>query len=179
MPESSPRLVLDTSSLVSLAHGDLLELTLAAFSVVISNHVRDELQTMSRFEDPDGRAAAHVLDQLKLLEVRDVEQTEVDAILTSKVQEGEASCIVLAQNPDVDAVISDDVEAMHQMRAYARRHGFDLGLGAVVVHALVKRGRLSREDARQRLDQIAAQRDWMGRPIYQAYRRVLESEEIA
>ena len=179
MPGNSPRLVLDTSSLVSLVHGDLLEPTLTAFSVVISNHVRDELQTMSRFDDRDGRAARWILEQSARLDVRNVEQTEVDPLLTSKIHEGEASCIALAQNPDVDALITDDFEAMHQMRAYAQRHGFDLGLGAVVVHALVKRGQLSREDALQRLDQIAAPRDWIGRPIYQAYRRVLESEEIA
>lgn len=86
------------------------------------------------------------------------------------IAQGKAACIELAQNSDVDALIMDDVEAMHQMRAYAQRHGFDLGLGTVVVHALVKRGQLNRKDALQRLDQMAAQRDWMGRPIYRAYR---------
>lgn len=178
MPASSAKLVLDTSALVSLAHGDLLDLTLAEFGVVISNHVHDELRQMSAFDDPDGRAATDVLARLDDLDMRAVERAEIDPLRTSKIDEGEASCVVLAQAPNAAALISDDFDAMHQMRAYAQTYGFDLGLGAVVVHALLKRGRLGKDDALGRLDQIAAQRGWMGRPIYRAYRRAVESEEI-
>lgn len=177
MPASSPRLVLDTSSLVSLVHGDLLDRTLVEFRVIISNVVRDELQQMSAFDDADGRAATDVLARLDDLDQRTVEQAEVEPLRTSKIDAGEASCVVLAQAPDVAALISDDVDAMHQMQAYAQRHGFELGLGAVVVHALRKRGRLSQAEALERLDRIAERRGWMGRPIYRAYRRVVASEE--
>ncbi len=177
MPASSPRLVLDTSSLVSLVHGDLLDRTLVEFRVIISNVVRDELQQMSAFDDADGRAATDVLARLDDLDQRTVEQAEVEPLRTSKIDAGEASCVVLAQAPDVAALISDDVDAMHQMQAYANKYGFDLGLGAVVVHALWKRGRLSQAEALERLDRIAERRDWMGRPIYRAYRRVVASEE--
>ena len=168
--------MLDTSSLVSLVHGDLLDRTLAEFRVTISNFVRDELQQMSAFDDADGRAATDVLARLDDLDLREVARAEVDPLRTSKIDEGEASCVVLAQDPEVAALISDDFEAMHQMQAYAQKHGFDLGLGAVVVHALRKRGRLSQADALERLDRIATRRGWMGRPIYRAYRRAVESE---
>ena len=169
--------MLDTSSLVSLVHGDLLDRTLAEFCVIISNFVRDELHQMSAFDDADGRAATDVLARLDDLDLREVARAEVDPLRTSKVDEGEASCVVLAQGPDAAALISDDVDAMHQLQAYANKHGFDLGLGAVVVHALRKRGRLSQADALERLDRIAARRGWMGRPIYRAYRRAVASEE--
>ena len=169
--------MLDTSALVSLAHGDLLDLALAEFHVTISNYVRDELRQMSAFDDPDGRAATDVLARLDDLDLQEVARAEVGPLRTSKIDAGEASCVVLAQDPHVAALISDDFAAMHQMQAYAQKHGFDLGLGAVVVHALLKRGRLSQDDALGRLDRIAEQRGWMGRPIYRAYRRAVESEE--
>ncbi len=52
--------------------------------------------------------------------------------------------------------------------------GVELGLGAVLIQALVRRGRLPLEEARGVLERIAHRRGWLGRPIYEEALRVLE-----
>jgi predicted nucleic acid-binding protein len=95
--------------------------------------------------------------------------------VTSRLNEGEASCVLLAQAVDIDALISDDLKAMHQLRQYAQIYEFDLGLAAALIQALVLRGKLRKEQALESLERIAERRDWMGRPIYKAYQKIVAS----
>ena len=175
LPASSRRVVIDTSALISLAHSSFLDLILEEFRVVISNFVIEELKKTSRFGDVDGKAAVTVLKQIGRLEIRTVDPAAVKKIVTSRLNEGEASCVLLAQAADVDALISDDLKAMHQLQQYAQIHKFDLGLAAVLIQALVLRGKLSKDQALESLEWIAEKRDWMGRPIYKAYQRIVAS----
>lgn len=170
MPKSLRKVVVDTSALISFALGGLLERVAHAFHVVVSQHVIDELQQTASFPDEIGKTATSVLKHVNQFEIRIVNPAEVQALITSRIDRGEASCLVLAQAKDVSALISDDFRALHQLRHHAERHGFNLGLGAVLIHTLVLRGTLSRDEALNALERIALKRDWFGRPIYLAYR---------
>lgn len=143
--------------------------------VVVSNLVIEELKKTSRFSDVDGKAARAVLKQAKGLKIRTVDLAAIEKMVTSRLNEGEASCVLLAQAADIDALISDDLKAMHQLQQYAQIHEFDLGLAAVLIQALVLRGKLSKDQALVSLERIAEKRDWMGRPIYKAYQKVVAS----
>jgi predicted nucleic acid-binding protein len=167
------KIVIDTSALISLAHGDLLDLIAEEFQLVISDLVLEELRNTARFEDEDGKAAAQILKKIKKLEIRSVDQELVSQLVTSRIDAGEASCVVLAQAKDIAAFISDDFRAMHELRAYALRYEFELGLSAVLVQALVIRGKLTKAEALNYLSLIASKRNWMGRPIYEAYKQIL------
>jgi len=155
-------------------HGGLLDLILKEFQIVVSDLVIEELKKTSKYQDEDGKAAKKVLEKADLLEIRGVDPEAIPKLLTSQLDEGEASCVILAQAKDIPALISDDFKAMHQLQYYARKYKFDLGLGAVLIHALVMRGALSKAEALKSVERIAAKRDWIGRPIYRTYRRMLE-----
>lgn len=175
LPEGLRKIVIDTSALI-LAHGGLLDLIANEFQLVISDLVLEELRKTATFEDEDGKVAHQVLKKIKKLEVRPVDQELVSKLVTSRIDVGEASCVVLAQAPDISAMISDDFKAMHELRTYSLQCGFDLGLGVVLIQALVFRGKLKRAEALERLELIASKRNWMGRPIYEAYRKILNKD---
>lgn len=174
MPKSLRKVVVDTSALISFEHGSLLDLIIKEFKVAISDLVLDELQKTSKFNDEDGKAAARILKKVDALEVRRVEKAGVHKLVTSRLEAGEASCVLLAKAKDIEALVSDDFKAMHQLQRYSQIYRFDLGLGAVLIQALVARGTVSRAEALKSFERIASKRDWMGRPIYRAYRGLLE-----
>ena len=61
MPARSRKIVIDSSALISLAHGSVLEIILQEFQVITSSVVWRELEATAKFNDPDGRAAQRVL----------------------------------------------------------------------------------------------------------------------
>lgn len=175
--KSSPKIAVDTSALISLAHGDFIDLMFNEFDVIISDKVLEELEQTAQFDDVDGLVAKQVLKLTNKIEVRSVDSQAVESLLTSRIDLGEASCIVLAEQEDVQTLISDDFRAMHQLQVHSQTKGFDLGFGAVLIQALVLRGKLSREEALDKLEYIASKRNWMGRPIYRAYRQLIDSAD--
>ncbi len=174
MPESSHKIVVDTSALISLAHGGIIDLILNEFKVVVSDIVLLELKETSKFNDEDGKAASKVLEGAGSMEVRDVLKRGIHEIVTSRMDEGEASCVLLAKEEDIEALISDDFRAMHQLQYFSQKYGFDLGLGAALIQALVFRGKLDKSQALNILERIAFKRGWIGRPIYRAYKQRME-----
>ncbi len=173
MPSGSPKIVIDTSALISLALGSIVELVLKEFSVVISNLVLNEIEELASFNDDVGNAARTVLSLKNLIEIRTVNVDDVKPFLTSRVQIGEASCIVLVRNPETMALITDDFRAMHHLRSLSHVHNFELGLGAVLIRALLLRDKLNKTKALEVIDNILVRRNWLGGPIYRAYKKIL------
>ena len=176
LPGSSRKIVIDTSALISLSHGGLLDLVLEEFRVVVSDLIIEELKKMAEYDDEDGKAAREILTEISRLEMRAIDMKEIGRIVTSRLDEGEASCVLLAQAEDIEALISDDFKAMHQLQYYSSQHSFDLGLGAALIHALVLRGKLSKAEALESIERIASKRDWLGRSIYNAYTKSLQGD---
>ncbi len=156
MPASSRKLVIDSSALISLAHGSVLEIILQEFQVLTSSVVWRELEATAKFNDLDGRAASHVLAHRELLTVVDLSESDFKEYVGRRVHGGEASCVALARH--ADAFICDDFDALPYLEAHCRRLGIEIGLCSVLIHALVIRGRLSKEEARGAFDRIAKRR---------------------
>jgi len=173
LPKSSPRIVVDTSALISLAHGSVLDLALEEFHFIVSDIVIKELEETSQYSDPDGKAAQEVLKRRSKLEIREVKPERFRSFLSGRVDPGEASCLVLAQIEEVKAFISDDFHAMHKLEYYSKKYSIKLGLCATLIKALTLKGRLSREEAIKIFDKIAQRRGWLGKAIYEYGKRLL------
>ncbi len=65
---------------------------------------------------------------------------------------------------------------MHRLQSLSQIHGFDLGMAAVLIRRPILRGKISKADALQILDRIIMKRGWLGRPIYRAYKKILEQQ---
>lgn len=173
MPKNLHKVVLDSSALISLAHGEILDLVLSEFEVTVSRQVLEELEETADYEDADGKAANRVLKDRDSLTIEKVDSEAVEELLTSRVHSGEASCVLLAQEEEIEAMISDDFDAMNQLEFYSHKFNFQLGLCPVLIQTLVKRKKLTRNQGREIFDRIARKRGWFGRQIYEYGKKML------
>jgi predicted nucleic acid-binding protein len=171
--KNSRRIVFDTSALISLALGDVLELAIEQYEPIISLVVLDELKETAKYDDGAGQAAEMVLGRSEALNIEKVPNENYRELITSRIDEGEASCIPLARREDHEAFITDDFSAAHQLRTYSRKYNFDLGLSAVLLKALNIRGELSQEEMESTFDRIARKRGWLGQAIYKYGKDIL------
>lgn len=161
-------LVLDTSALISLAVGGVLDPAFDEFSVATTTLVRDELVETGEYDDRHGRAARAVLDREDRIEVTDVTG---EAFVTSRIDAGEASCVAAVRELDAAFLVTDDFRALPELQ---RVVPVEVALSPIVLRALVKRGALSENEARTAFDAIAEGRDWLGAPIYRYARRLFD-----
>ena len=160
-------IVADTSALISLASIDLLDIFLAEFEVHTTELVLNELENTAGYDDRHGDAAQSVLDNLERITTHHTN----GEFQSSRVDRGEGSCALLAKELDADFLITDDLRALPELRTVAESK---VAISPIVLKALVQRGVLTQADALEKLDELAAQRDWLGAPIYRRATRLFE-----
>jgi len=163
-------IVADTSSLITLTTADTLELLLTEFDVHTTYTVLKELEDTSQYNDPHAQAAQKVLQHQDQFTVHEVEDQEFQS---SRIDKGEASCIQLTRKLDADFLITDDLRALPEIQPPTDAR---VAISPIVLKALVKRGVLRREEALNRLEELAETRDWLGAPIYRRAQQLFRSE---
>ena len=93
----------------------------------------------------------------------DVVTVESPDLVTSRIDIGEASCVLAVRNINAQFLITDDYRALPELQQLVE---CDVALSPIVLRALVKRGALSDDETTAMLETIADQRDWLGAPIY-------------
>jgi predicted nucleic acid-binding protein len=162
-------IVADTSALVSLASGSVLDLFLDEFEVVVSEVVFEELEDLSQEDDLTAENAEKVLASKDLMELREVGG---ELPVSSRVDEGEASCVVVARELNADFLITDDLRALPGIESMV---GEDkVAISPIVIRALTERGVLDMDEALSKLERIGDRRDWLHRPIFRRARKLFE-----
>jgi predicted nucleic acid-binding protein len=161
-------IVLDTSALISLATADALSLVTREFDSCTTDLVLEELESTAEYDDVHGRAACEVLDERKRLSVH---ETAEPAFESSRVDAGEGSCVALVREHDADFLVTDDFRALPELRNLVDAQ---VAISPILLKALEKRGVLDRADARNRVERLAENRDWLGTPIYRRARALFE-----
>lgn len=160
-------LAADTSALVSLASVDLLDTFLTEFEVHTTELVVGELEGTSEYDDRHGDAAETVLDDLDRIRTHQIE----GEFESSRVDPGEGSCALLTKKLDAEFLITDDLRALPELRTVADAR---VAISPIVLKALVQRDTLEQEEALEKLDELAEQRDWLGAPIYRKAQRLFD-----
>ncbi|MFC7020393.1 MULTISPECIES: hypothetical protein [Haloarcula] len=158
--------VIDTSALISLAVGGVLDQTLAAFDAVTTPTVIEELEETAEYDDRHGTAATTVLQWTDTLTVQDADGAPFE---TSRVDAGEASCVAVARDVDAAFLVTDDYRALPELQGLVDA---EVAVSPIVLRALVKRDALSSEDAETAFETIASGRDWLDAPIYRYARQL-------
>ncbi|GAB3039466.1 hypothetical protein [Natronobiforma cellulositropha] len=161
-------IVADTSALITIASIDLLDTVLTEFDIHTTTTVLEELEETSAYDDRHGTAARSVLEQRHRITVHSTDGT---ARQSSRIDRGEASTIELATQESADFVITDDLRALPELQAAVQA---TVAISPIVLSALVERDALETETAVEKLEQAAANRDWLGAPIYRRARELLE-----
>lgn len=163
-------IVADTSALISLATADSLMIVLDEFAVHTTETVMAELEDTAAYDDVAGTAATQVLGQQERFTVHPVDEAAVPR--TSRVDVGEGSCVVLANRIDAGFLITDDLRALPELQQLCTAN---VTISPIVLNALVNRGVLTNEEAKDRTEQLAETRDWLGAPIYRRARDLFEN----
>lgn len=161
-------IVVDTSSLVTLATADLLTMVLDEYDVHTTDAVLTELEETAEYDDEHGAAAQTVLDTRIQLSVHETSGQEFQS---SRIGGGEGSCALLAREHDADFLITDDLRALPELQTLTTSQ---VAITPILLKALVQRNQLSEERALQKLDEMAESRDWLGAPIYRRARQLFD-----
>jgi predicted nucleic acid-binding protein len=161
-------IVADTSVLVSTASVDLLDTFLSEFDVHTTETVVEEPEETGAYDDRHGDAADAALDSLERVETHRVE----GELTSSRVDRGEGSCTLLTEEREAEFLITDDLRALPELQNVANAK---VAVSPIVPRALVERGVLERDEAVERLDDLAERRDWLGAPIHRRARRLFEN----
>ena len=161
-------IVADTSALISLATADTIDVVLDEFEIHTTETVVEELRATADYDDASAEGANSVLSRTERLTVHSVDAPEFD---TSRIDEGEGSCAVLARKQDATFFVTDDLRALPELRPLTPA---EVAISPIVLKALVKRDVYPRAQARTKLEQIAADRDWLEAPIYRRAEALFE-----
>ncbi|GEM_PF-6758958 len=115
---SKTEVVADTSSLISLQTGGVLELSLDLFDVSIPEIVVTELKDVAGYDDAHGKSARYVLrlikeDKISVREVISISETE--SRVESRVDAGEMSCLNLCRQEQIPILVTDDWRALPKL----------------------------------------------------------------
>ncbi|AXG07607.1 hypothetical protein DU500_14875 [Haloplanus rubicundus] len=161
-------IVADTSALVSLTAADTLDLLLEEFDVHTTETVIKELEDLASYGDKTAEHAQQVLGRKERTTIREVDTLEYQS---SRVDEGEGSCIQLTRDIAADFLITDDLRALPELQTLTETR---IAISPIVLKALVERGVLARGEALERLDDAAEERDWLEAPIYRRARGLFD-----
>lgn len=161
-------IVADTSALLSLATGGVLELLIETYDVHTTETVIDELEETSAYDDCHGRAALTVLEHENRVTVH---ETDDQQFTSSRIDDGEAGCVTLVRELDADFLLTDDLRALPELQPLVDSR---VAISPIVLKAFVKRGILDQAEAKARLERIAENRDWLGAPIYRRAEALFE-----
>lgn len=158
------RIVLDTSALMSLAAGNILELVVDSIDCVVPERVRAELQGLSKNNDFEGNLARLILDFLwKEIKVLDAYKNATD---------GEIECAYLANElEDVDLLITDDTSALEQLEKLCKK---SVRFSPLILYSLYLKKKLTKTQAITILERMRVKRNWKDNIIFEQAMLLLE-----
>ncbi len=179
LPEKSEKIVItaDTSALISLGVGNIVELCLELFEVVIPTTVHEELNDISEYKDEHAQAAVSVLELISESKIKVFKIDEDKAILdivdrSSKLDRGEVETLFLAKKISSRIMITDDFRSLEGLK----RHSGDvkIHLSVYPVAKLVIQGIISKKKAEETLEKIAAERSWEGAALFRFAKKYID-----
>jgi predicted nucleic acid-binding protein len=163
-------IVVDTSAFISIAIADVCRTALTEYDVHTTAVVLDELEQTAEYDDVHGTAAGRVYDRRDAMTVHG---TDASGFQTSRIDSGEATCVQLANDLGAAFLVTDDLRALPELQQLTDAR---VAISPILLRALVERDVLASREAREKLNEIAASRDWLGAPIYRRARRLFETE---
>lgn len=170
----------DTSALISLGVGNVLSKSLKISRIIIPKKVDSELNEISKFRDIHGKAAKDVITLVSKgkIQVCNVKQRKkINKLVSgySRVNEGEAEALVLAQEKSIPILITDDFRSLLDLKKLAGK--VEIHLSIYLIARLVLEKIITIKDAQMALDKISKGRTWESSAIYEYAMKYIEELE--
>jgi len=158
-------IVVDTSALITIASINLLEHVLSEYDVHTTETVIEELEKTAEYDDGHGHAARGVVDQSERIELHNTDKTSFQS---SRIDEGGGTIVSLANETQAEFLITDDLGALPELQTVTHAN---VVISPILLKAPVKRDIFDQEEALEKLEEAAENRDWLEAPIYRDSRQ--------
>lgn len=159
--------VIDTSSLMSLAAGRILEFTIENITLIIPERVQIEVRGLSKNNDFEGSLAKQIKEFLS---------KEIKVVPSPKTsQEGEVECAYLANSlNEVEFLITDDTVALEKLERICKKK---VRFSTLILYALYLNNKISKKQALQVLERMRVKRNWKDNVIFEQAVILLEKQD--
>jgi len=151
-------LAIDTSALLSLEAGGVLEIAVEKLDFIISPRVKEELTGISENNDFEGNLAKSVLGYVG---------NEIKVVEPSKrFDEGESEVAYLAkETSDVEFIITDDIAAKEKIEKISDK---PIRFSTMIVYALCLKGIKTFKEGWKIIERMAVKRVWKDNLIFES-----------
>ncbi len=153
-------MVIDTSALLSLKIGNILELAIENIDFLIPNEVEDELKEISLIDDTVGNSAKIILN---LVGENKIKKIEVKEKLNINLGEGEIKAYLLAKKHKIPLII-DDIRAVRKLTS---QNSVKLYFSIAIIRFLVSSNFITEQESWKVLLKIRKKRTWNENIIFQ------------
>lgn len=167
----------DTSALISLEVGDVLNLSFSNYQYLISLTIKKELKEMSSYPDIHGKAALKILTYVssKNIIVRKLKsRTKLTKILAgfNHIDQGKGEALIIAEENNIPLLITDDFKGIRDLKQVTTQ--VKIHLSIYVLAGLVLDGKLTKAKAKKALTSIAKKRTWEYAAIYTQAKKYID-----
>ncbi len=173
------KIVVDTSSLLSLEIMDILEDTFSITEVHITGTVEEELREIASYKDEKSRSAKKILKLIHEGKIKcvHIEDKAFSKYISRSVDAGEAFCLALFISDSIQFLITDDADAAYYLGRTAMQKGVKIRICAAVLMELIKSGRISKSEAKEKMEELIKKRSWEGGVLEVLVKRYIEENE--
>lgn len=159
-------IVADTSALLSLEAGGILEIAVEKLDFIISPRVKEELTGLSQNNDFEGNLAKNILGYM---------DNEIKVIEPSKrFDDGELEVAYLAkETEDIGFIITDDIGAREKMEKISNK---PIRFSTMIVYALCLTGIKTFDQGWGIIERMAVKRVWKDNLIFESAKLMWNKE---
>lgn len=167
------RVVMDTSSLISLGLINALGIASKNIKIIIPSTVRSELNEISLHDDRKGvgrkkqSLSQHAKNAISLthkeIGVVGVNDSKmVEGLLSKDVNRGEAECFVCCIENKIKILVMDDIDAAYRLEGHAIANGIKIRTSVAVLVHLRRQGVISQSELEKYVRELIKTRGWEG-----------------
>ena len=172
------KVVMDTSSLISLELIGLLEKSLKIIEITIPGVVKSELKELGKYQDKEGKSATKVL---KLINSRKINISKIKnrkkakELLSKSVDYGESECIVCCSENNIKNLIMDDISAAYGLEGFAISRNIKMKISVAVLVELHRNKIIDDKQLSEYVKKLIKTREWEGGVLEILAKRYLEN----
>jgi len=172
------KIVVDTSSLLSLEFMGILEDSFEITEIHITNTVEAELKEIAGYNDEKSHMAKNVLKLVSGGKIKciNIKNEAFSKHLSRNVDAGEASCLALCILENISLLITDDADAAYYLGRIAMQKGIEVRICVAVLIELIKSNKISKSEGKFKLEKLVKKRGWEGGVLEVLVKRYLEDD---
>ncbi len=172
------KLVMDTSSLISLELIGALEKSIKIVEIMIPKAVKEEIMEIAKYKDKEGNSAKNIIklirkENIKICEIKN--KKNVGNLLSKNVGRGEAECFACCLENKILKLIMDDINAAYSLEGLAMTHKIDIKISIAILVELYYQKIIDKRKLQGFVKRLIKTREWEGGALEVLSKRYLDN----